>query len=146
MRHKYYSEPIYRMIRAYLSQTGLSYVPDEEKGKIEITLFDDSMRKQGDILFTVGVGCFDCVATIGLELPEIRWNEIASFINHINARLHRGSLRVRYPDRELYYQITCDCGTNTPSTSLIHESIEQPVRFGLQWTSLAHCLTAWWFC
>jgi len=82
------------------------------------------MRRIGVIELTVGYGNFDCASTVGLELPDIRWNEAMYFINAYNARLQAGSLRVRFPRRELYYHISCDCGTQTPSRDLIHEIIE----------------------
>lgn len=125
MNRKFYSEPIYRMLRAYLIQQGLEHSVDETSGRLEVTLRDEAMRRLGTINLSVGHGSFDCTSVVGLELPEIRWNEAMYFINAYNARLSAGSLRVRYPNRELYYHISCDCGTGTPSKDLIHDIVEK---------------------
>lgn len=124
MNRKHYSEPIYRMLRAYLVQQGLEHLADETDGRIKVTLRDEAMRRLGTIVLSVGYGSFDCTASVGLELPEIRWNEAMYFINAYNARLDAGSLRVHFPKRELYYHLRCDCGTETPSRALIHDILE----------------------
>lgn len=124
MNRKSYSEPIYRMIRAYLVQQGFEHTADETTGRLEVTIRDEAMRPLSTINLSVGFGSFDCTTGVGLELPDIRWDEAMYFINAYNARLHAGSLRVRFPNRELYYHISCDCGTGTPSKDLIHEIVE----------------------
>lgn len=124
MNRKLYSEPIYRMLRAYLVQRGLEHKTDEMAGRLNVTLRDEAMRRLGTLVLSVGYGSFECTAAVGLELPEIRWNEAMYFINAYNARLDNGSLRVRFPKRELYYHLRCDCGTETPSKDLIHEIVE----------------------